>query len=116
MWPWRPKRSGEFPRGFRVQRIRCIDAKTLSDLPASEIARWFRENSYAARRLLAESSDKRFSPSSFMSEASNGLIRVGWFSRAAKYECVREFEHLEDAATDYVLFSLGKGRWKPAED
>jgi hypothetical protein len=114
MWIWRRIPDG-FPKGFRVQRIRSIDAKTFSDLPASDIARYFRENSYVARRLLAEASGKRFTPSTFISEKSDGLFRVGWFTRAAKYDCVKEFQHLEDAATDYVLFSLGKGRWTPTD-
>jgi hypothetical protein len=117
MWGLRRKRRNgdEFPEGFRVQRIKAIDANTLSDLPASDIVRYFRENSYAARTLLAESADKRFTPSSFIVEESNGLFRVGWFTTAVKYECVKEFQHLEDAATDYLLFSLGKGRWTPPE-
>jgi hypothetical protein len=34
-----------------------------------------------------------------------------WFTRNAKYKCVQEFSTLADAATDYLLFSLGKGRW-----
>jgi hypothetical protein len=38
---------------------------------------------------------------------------VGWFTRDAKYQCVQEFSTLADAATDYLLFSLGKGRWTP---
>lgn len=64
--------------------------------------------------LISESYDKRFTPSSFIMENSGGF-RVGWFTRNAKYECVREFTDLADAATDYLLFSLGKGRWTPGK-
>jgi hypothetical protein len=116
MWGRRRKRSGdEFPNGFRVQRIRAIDAKTLSEFPVSDIVRYFRETSYAAKTLLAESADKRFTPSSFIVEERNGVFRVGWFNKAREYECLKESRHLEDAATDYLLFSLGKGRWIPPE-
>ena len=36
-------------------------------------------------------------------------------ARDAQYECVKEFENLANVATDYLLFSLGKGRWNPRE-
>jgi hypothetical protein len=112
MWPWRrkPKRDG-FPAGFTVQRIGVTAANAISHLPAPEIARYFREHPETARDLLSESYDKRYSPSSFIVEEGNGLFRVGWFTRDANYLCIKEFSDLADAATDYVLFSLGKGRW-----
>src|ERR1700687_1531444 len=114
MWNWRrkPSRDG-FPTRFRVQRIGVTAAKAISDLPASEIATYFREYPETARALLVESYDKRFSPSSFIAEEGSGLFRVGWYSRDTGYECVREFSTLADAATDYLLFSLGKSRWTP---
>jgi hypothetical protein len=65
-----------------------------------------------AERLLIESSDKRFTPSTFIEEA-DGVFSVGWYSR--KRECVREFSDRANAATDYVLFSLGRGRWTPPQ-
>jgi hypothetical protein len=84
----------------------------ISDLPSSEIARYLHEHPETARALLSESQDKRFTPSSFISEEADGF-RVGWFTRDAKYECVQKFSDLPDAATDYLLFSLGKGRLMP---
>ena len=45
----------------------------------------------------------------------DGSFKVGWFTRDAQCECVKEFENLADAATDYLLFSLGKGRWTPID-
>jgi len=63
-----------------------------------------------------ESYDKRFSPSSFIVEEGVGLFRVGWYSTDLGYECVKDFSSLADAATDYLLFSLGKGRWTPPTD
>jgi hypothetical protein len=101
--------------GFRVQRIGIKAAKAVSDLPPAEIARYFRENPETARALLSESSDKRFTPSTFIVEEGDGSFRVGWFTRNAKYECVNGFHDLADAATDYLLFSLGKSRWIPTK-
>lgn len=106
---WRRKRNQGFPPGFKVQ---CIGIKPLfiSRLPAARIVKHFRENPLTAERLLAESYDKRFTPSTFIEEES-GTFKVGWYS--TQRECVREFSSLADAATDYVLFSLGRGRWTP---
>lgn len=101
----------EFPKGFSVQRIGVEAAQVISELPALDIARYFRQHPEIATALLEESYDKRFAPSSFIVERDNGLFRVGWCTRDARYECVREFSSLPDAATDYLLFSLGKGRW-----
>ena len=112
MWPWRRKKiiPEGFPKGFKVQRIGITAARSVSELPASEIAKHFREHPDIARLLLAESYDKRFTPSSFIQERGYGF-RVGWFTRKAEYQCVQEFSELADAATDYLLLSLGKGRW-----
>jgi len=116
VWSWKrkPKKEG-FPEGFRVQRIGVTAAKAVSDLPSSEIARYLRDHPETARALLSESYDKRFTPSSFIAEEAD-RFRVGWFTRDAKYECVQEFSDLADAATDYLLFSLGKGRWTPGKE
>jgi hypothetical protein len=114
MWNWRKKTSRDgFPNRFRVQRIGVTSAKALSDLPPSEIAKYFREHPETARALLMESCNKRFTPSSFIAEEGSGLFRVGWYSTGTGYECVKDFSDLADAATDYLLFSLGKSRWTP---
>jgi hypothetical protein len=112
MWSWgrKPNRDG-FPIGFGVQRIGVRAATAISDLPASEIARHLRDDPETARALLDESYDKKFSPSTFIEKEGTGF-RVGWFSRDRGCECVQVFCDLEDAATDYLLFSLGKGRWR----
>jgi hypothetical protein len=111
MWSWRRKSIEDgFPQGFKVQRIGIEPANSISDLPPSDIARYFRENPLTAERLLAESYDKRFTLSTFIEERDGGF-RVGWYS--TQRECVREFSNLADAATDYLLFSLGKGRRIP---
>lgn len=110
---WSSKKSAKrdgFPDGFRVQRIGIAAALAISELPASDIAQYFREHPEVASDLLNECYDKRFSPSSFISEQADGFS-VGWITRDAKYHCIQEFSNLADAATDYLLFSLGKGRW-----
>lgn len=116
MWNWRRKETPleGFPDGFRVQRIGISTAKNIAELPPSEIAEHFRQHPKIAQDLLGESYDKRFTPSTFIEE-KNGGFRVGWFTRDVQYECVRQFSNLADAATDYLLFSLGKGRWTPTD-
>jgi hypothetical protein len=103
-----PHANDDFPNDFRIQRIGVTHAMAVSELPPTEIAKYFREHPEVADRLLSESCDKRFSPSSFISEEGVGFS-VGWYSSG--YMCVRKFSNLADAATDYLLFSLGKGRW-----
>lgn len=101
------------PSDFRVQRIGVGGVPSV-ELPASEIADFFRANSWVAEALLLESYDKRYTPSTFITEEDGGF-RVGWFSIKGGSQCVREFSRLEDAATDYLLFSAGKGRWEPSD-
>jgi hypothetical protein len=114
MWPWKRKKPipEGFPEGFTIQRIGINVAIAVSELPAGDIAKYFCEHPEIAGALLGESYDKRFTPSSSIEEKGNGF-RVGWFTREAKYQCVQEFSTLADAATDYLLFSLGKRRWTP---
>jgi len=114
MWSWiQKKRLPEgFPKGFKVQRIGVSAAIEASQLPPAEIAKYFQEHPEVAGALLGESYDKRFTPSSFIQERGSGF-RVGWFTRKREYQCVQEFATLADGATDYLLFSLGKGRWTP---
>jgi hypothetical protein len=107
-----PTRKQELPADFTVQKIKNASVKTISHLDGREIAEYFRENPSVASQLLTESYDKRYSPSTFMAEDGGGY-RVGWYSNG--YKCEKQFTDLADAATDYVLFSLGKERWSPPE-
>jgi hypothetical protein len=117
MWSWtrKPPREG-FPNKFRTQLIVSPAAMGISTLPPWEVAKYFRHHPEIAEALLDESYNKRCSPSTFMVDEGGGLFRVGWFTRDANYQCVREFSNLADAATDYLLFSLGKARWDPASE
>jgi hypothetical protein len=111
MWSWKKRTFGEdFPKGFRAQLIGIDDAMAVAELTPHQIADHFRRNPFTAERLLTESLNKRYSPSTFITEQSNGYL-VGWFSSRSGYLCQRQFSNLADAATDYLLFSLGKGRW-----
>ncbi len=108
----RPAAKQNFPIDFTVQKIRNVSTNAISHLPGHEIVEYFRENPSVANQLLTESYDKRCSPSTFIAEEGEGYC-VGWYSDGYKYE--KRFTNLADAATDYVLFSLGKGRWSPPE-
>jgi hypothetical protein len=119
-WFKRQPTHDDFPEGFRVQRIGVAGAKALAELPPGEIASYFREHPDLAKDLLIECSDKRYTPSTVISGEGNDFT-VGWFSRSPatkRYSrtCVRRFSNLADAATDYLLFSRGKGRWNPPGD
>jgi len=103
-----------FPKDFRPQRVRLANATTLAELPPIAIVNYFRDNPSAARELLLESGDKRFTPSTFI-EGRGKTYRVGWLSSEIKFECEASFQNLADAATDYLLFSLGKSRWLPGK-
>ncbi len=104
--------NDEFPEEFTIQRVRLAAAKGLAGLQPAHIAAYFRDHPEQAKDLLSESYDKRFTPSSFMAERSAATKLL---SKRAEYMCVRQFSNLADAATDYFLFSLGKGRWNPPE-
>lgn len=108
-----PPRKQNFPVDFTVQKIRNTSANSISQLRGHEIAAFFRENPSVANQLLTESYDKRYSPSTFIAEEGDGY-RVGWYSNG--YKCEKRFTNLADAATDYLLFSLGRERWSPTEE
>jgi hypothetical protein len=111
MWFWKRRSFGEgFPPDFRVQRIGVSDALAVAELRPDQIADHFRKRPWTADALLQESYDKRYSPSTYLME-QNDEFSVGWCSRKTGYQCERRFSDLADAATDYLLFSLGKGRW-----
>jgi hypothetical protein len=111
MWFWKRRLFGnDFPQGFRIQRIGIAEASYLIDLPHDQIAAYFRRNLGTANKLLSESYDKRYSPATFITGQGDGYL-VGWLSRREGYLAQRQFSNLADAATDYLLFSLGKGRW-----
>lgn len=82
--------------------------KHLLKLPPNEILEYYKGHHDECEQILNSSYDKRFSPSTFIEEHKK-QFRVGWFDGDYK-EC-RIFKTLEEAVTDYLLFSLGKGRY-----
>lgn len=111
MWFWKRRSFGnDLPEDFRIQPIGIADAQAIATLPPDRIAAHFRRNPEIAERLLSDSHDKRYSPSTFIMEQGDGFL-VGWVSSRAGHLAERQFFNLADAATDYLLFSLGKGRW-----
>ena len=82
-----------------------IDAASLS---AEEIAAYFRSHPEECKRLLHFSYDKRSSPNTFIEER-DGSFRVGWYDKA--YQHLIMHDSLVAATTDFVLFSLGRGRY-----
>jgi hypothetical protein len=105
-----PNRKEVLPVDFTSQKIRNASVNAISHLPGHEIAVYFRQNPSVANQLLTESYDKRLSPATFIAEEGDGYL-VGWYSNG--YKCEKRFTNLADAATDYVLFSVGRGRWSP---
>ena len=70
---------------------------------------YFRDNPDKAKFILGQSYDKRCSPSTFIEEHKIGY-RVGWYDTDREF--TREHNQLEEAVTDYLLFSFGKGRYE----
>jgi len=104
--------SARFPTGFSIQGIASSEARSISNLAPADIAEYLGDHPEVAEALLHESYDKRFTPSSFITEVSEGF-QVGWLTSSGESECVKRFKNVADAATDYLMFSLGKGRWAP---
>jgi hypothetical protein len=110
---WFKRLPDGFPKGFKAQRIGIEAAMKVADLFPIDIANYFRDHPDVATRLLHESYDKRYTPSTYITEEGDGFS-VGWLSRSpVERKCKRNFSTLADAATDYLLFSLGRGRWNP---
>ena len=74
---------------------------------AKYLIEYFHDNPDKAKFILSQSYDKRFTPSTFIEEHKQGY-RVGWYD--SDREFTREHDNLEQAATDYLLFSFGKAR------
>lgn len=91
-----------FPEKFSVQRPGVTSAKAIFHLPPQDIAEYFRGHPSVANDLLTESFDKRYNPSSFIAEEGDEY-RVGLWSEQRRYECVKSFSSLADAATDYLM-------------
>jgi hypothetical protein len=95
------------PTGCKPQTTGLREFQSVADLPPAEIVAFFRAQPEAAQRVLGQSYDKRYSPSTFVEEADGGY-RVGWYDSSRKH--MQQFSDISEAVADYLLFSFGKGR------
>jgi hypothetical protein len=95
------------PKGCQPQTMGLGEFQSVAELPPAEVVSYFRAHAEAANRVLGQSYDKRYSPSTFVEEADGGY-RVGWFDRERQH--VQRFADFSEAVADYILFSFGKGR------
>ena len=79
----------------------------------TELLDYFKQHPDICQRLVLDSSDKRFSPSTFVQPEGDKYI-VGYVddSYAPMTRNILYFYTIEEAVTDYVLFSLGMPRFK----
>ena len=84
----------------------------ISFTPA-ELLDYFKRHPDVCQKLVLDSSDKRFSPSTFIQPEGDKYI-VGYVddSYAPMTRKLLYFYTIEEAVTDYVLFSLGMPRLK----
>ena len=84
----------------------------VSFTPA-ELLSYFKQHPYVCQKLVLDSSDKRFSPSTFVQPEKDKYI-VGYVddSYSPMTRDILYFYTIEEAVTDYVLFSLGMPRLK----
>ncbi len=81
----------------------------LLESSEAQIVVYFREHTDECYRILNYSYDKRFTPSTYFEEVDGGY-GVGWFGE--NREEVIFHRSLHAAATDFVLFSLCRGRYQ----
>ena len=93
--------------GFAPQTSGLKEFVSLAERSPAVIVAQFRSDADAARRILNQSYDKRFTPSTFIDETKGGF-QVGWFDGKRKH--VRRFPGLPEEAADYLLYSFGRGR------
>jgi hypothetical protein len=103
-----------FPSGFKTQRLGLSNAAEIYSMPGPDVVKFFEEHADTANALVGESADKRYVPSTFIMNVPGGW-RVGWFASGDGMQCVQTFSKRSDAVADYVLFSLGVGRWNGQE-
>src|SRR5262245_22214408 len=100
------------PFGFRWHsgsRSRMSDYKHFFTFSSADLLSYLGRHSATCEKLLIHSYDQRGSPNTFMEE-HRGKYRVGRCDRDGKFSDVEEFDELEEAAADYVLFTLGLRR------
>ncbi|SRR6266480_7723741 len=97
----------DIPVGCEPATNGLEDFESQARLPPADLVAYFRENPQAADRVLQQSSDKRYTPSTFIEETETRYC-VGWYDHGHKY--LQHFTDFSQAAADYLLFSFGRGR------
>jgi len=95
------------PPGCKPQKTRLREFESLAELSPAEVVAYFRAHPEESNRLLGQSYDKRYTPSTFIEE-NDGGYRVGWFDGSRQH--MQQFRDFSEASADYLLFSFGKGR------
>jgi len=95
------------PEGCSVQIDGLNTFQPIVVKSVNEIVSHFRRDITSAHNLVTHSCDKRFTPSTCLEEVS-GSFEVGWYDKSRCHG--RQFSDLAEAATDYLLFSFGRGR------
>jgi len=97
----------DYPENFSIQSAGLEHYAGHVKKGQDYLIQYFQDNPAKAKLVLGQSYDKRFSPSTFVEEHKQ-KFRVGWFDSDRGF--MREFDTLEEAITDYLLFSFGKER------
>lgn len=95
------------PEDFKPCVLDLEDLAPLLELPAIDLIALLERDPALCDRVIRQSYDKRYSPSTFIEE-ERGVFRVGWYDNG--YRVVRDFTQQELAVADYLLFSFGMGR------
>ena len=98
-----------FPNNFTAQINGIEDYSEHVEKGGKYLVKYFREHPNEASTVLAQSYDKRYSPSTFIEEVED-KYQVGWFEKDRRN--VLLFNTIEDAVADYLLFSFGVGRYE----
>jgi hypothetical protein len=97
----------DYPKDFSVQSAGLEHYAGYVDKGPDYLIQYFRSNPDKAKLVLGQSYDNGYTPSTFVEEHKQ-KYRVGWFD--SDREFLTEFDTLEEAIADYVLFSFGKER------
>ena len=87
--------------------------KRYISFTSAELLDYFKQHPDVCQKLVLDSSDKRYSPSTFIKQEGDKYI-VGYVddSYAPLIRDILYFYTIQEAVTDYVLFSLGMPRLK----
>ena len=96
-----------YPRSLFVSSRR--ERRFFSFTP-DELLEYLRKHPKKCRDLFDDCGDKRFGPSPFIQMTPRKHYLVGMSEFPSGESNVQEFDNIEEAITDYVLYSLKMGR------